>query len=499
MKAAVEERDAAERVLSTAVARVTARACDTFDPPKSIPNSLSRFSVTLRKSVYKDPSLHFFDVRRLYQVLGSEGLIDAVLALDETKASRASSHDDTDPHNARDGSAESLSTEPIEKEREEQRQMALLGIVAREAEQAMKTTTSASYLGAVLLKENRTSLREFKMLRVIGKGSFGKVLLAKHLRTDKVYAVKVMDKSTILQQDAADRIMSEHNVLLGNESHPFLVALHYSFQTPGKIYFVLDYVNGGELYFHLNRDKKFSERRSLFYAAELTSALGFLHDHNVLYRDLKPENILLDGRGHIMLTDFGLCKEAMGPDDRTGTFCGTPEYLAPEMLEKRPYGRGVDWWCLGCVTYEMIVGLPPFYCQDWERMYDLILHADLTFPALISPKCKSLLQGLLTRDPSFRLGCRGGDADEVKRHPAFSSTDFSRLDGRDITPPFDPKVQDFMDLSNFDPDVTSESVPRDVDASPLDLPPPLAGSSGGNPDRSAETLRTFSGIGHLTT
>ena len=153
-------------------------------------------------------------------------------------------------------------------------------------------------------------------------------------------------------------------------------------------------------YFHLNKEKKFPEKRALFYAAEITSALGFLHEHNVLYRDLKPENILLDKDGHVMLTDFGLCKEHMGPDDVTGTFCGTPEYLAPEMLLKQPYGRSVDWWTLGCVTYEMIVGLPPFYCQDWQQMYELILRGKLNFPAGVSARCRCVAFCRVLRIPT---------------------------------------------------------------------------------------------------
>jgi serine/threonine protein kinase len=193
--------------------------------------------------------------------------------------------------------------------------------------------------------------------------------------------------------------MSERNVLLGNVQHPFLVALRYSFQTPAKLfvargkkntnchsqtllhannrYLVLDYVNGGELFFHLQREKRFAPVRARFYAAEITSALGFLHTHNIVYRDLKPENILLDSLGHVVLTDFGLCKMNVAPGGTTSTFCGTPEYvyfcvpwafflshvtffpryLAPEVLQKQAYGRPVDWWCLGCVTYEMLCGL----------------------------------------------------------------------------------------------------------------------------------------------
>lgn len=469
------ERENAERALSHAIANIAMRVCKAQQPAKPPPKSLTKFCVTLKKSVYKDPSLHFFDVRRLYHALETEGLLNDVIGEPGTPSELMSDTDIT-----------------------EARQMELLDTVSREAESELKSS-GAAFLGAVLLQEKRAAIIDFLMLKVIGKGSFGKVLLAQHTRSDQVYAVKVMDKETILQQDAIDRIMSEHNVLLGNEVHPFLVGLHYSFQTPSKLYFVLDYVNGGELYFHLNKEKKFSVARSLYYSAELASGLGFLHGHNIIYRDLKPENILIDNQGHIMLTDFGLCKENMGPNDRTGTFCGTPEYLAPEMLQKIPYGRAVDWWCLGCVAYEMIVGLPPFYSQDWNQMYDLILYGELKFSALVPPKCRSLLQQLLTRDPAKRLGSGDGGVNDIKRHPAFAQIDFAKLENRELPPPFNPGVEGFMDLRNFDPEVTSEPISDNIDKDDLGLPPPLDTGRGGAPTNPAPgNFDTFTGIGQLS-
>ena len=314
------------------------------------------------------------------------------------------------------------------------------------------------------------------MLKVIGKGSFGKVLLGKHIKTHRVFAIKVLSKEAIVKQNEAKHIMSERNVLLKNRDHPFLVGLYYSFQTPAKLYFVLDYVNGGELFFHLQREKRFSVPRALFYAAEITSALTFMHSHDVVYRDLKPENILLDSKGHVVLTDFGLCKENVKPGGTTSTFCGTPEYLAPEVLKKHAYGRSVDWWCLGCVTYEMMCGLPPFYSRDCSEMYDRILHAPLRFPEIVPPLARSLLEGLLVRIPDQRLGGTAADADEIKAHPFFAAIDWvsaaagtllcnpsdppgpqAALDRREIPPPFNPGVADHMDLHNFDPQFTVRS------------------------------------------
>ena len=198
---------------------------------------------------------------------------------------------------------------------------------------------------------------DFEFLKVIGKGSFGKVLLAKHKKEEKIYAVKVLAKKMILKRNEKAHIMCERSVLLKNLHHPFLVGLQYSFQTRDKLYFVLHYVNGGELFFHLQKERYFPEPRARFYAAEITSALGYLHSQGIVYRDLKPENILLDAEGHIVLTDFGLCKDGLRDRDTTNTFCGTPEYLAPEVLRKEAYDRCVDWWCLGAVLYEMIYGL----------------------------------------------------------------------------------------------------------------------------------------------
>ncbi|MFT7809193.1 serine/threonine-protein kinase Sgk3 [Arapaima gigas] len=245
---------------------------------------------------------------------------------------------------------------------------------------------------------------DFDFLKVIGKGSFGKVLLAKRKLDGKYYAVKVLQKRVIVNRREQKHIMAERNVLLKNVKHPFLVGLHYSFQTTDKLYFVLDFVNGGELFFHLQRERTFPEPRAKFYVAEMASALGYLHSLNIVYRDLKPENILLDFQGHVVLTDFGLCKEGISLAETTTTFCGTPEYLAPEVLRKQPYDNTVDWWCLGSVLYEMLYGLPPFYSRDTHEMYDNILHKALLMRPGASSQAWSILQGLLEKDRTRRLG-----------------------------------------------------------------------------------------------
>ena len=287
------------------------------------------------------------------------------------------------------------------------------------------------------------------------------VLLAKRKLDGKFYAVKVLQKKIVLNRKEQKHIMAERNVLLKNVKHPFLVGLHYSFQTTEKLYFVLDFVNGGELFFHLQRERSFPEHRARFYAAEIASALGYLHSIKIVYRDLKPENILLDSVGHVVLTDFGLCKEGIAISDTTTTFCGTPEYLAPEVIRKQPYDNTVDWWCLGAVLYEMLYGLPPFYCRDVAEMYDNILHKPLNLRPGVSLTAWSILEELLEKDRQNRLGAKE-DFLEIQNHPFFESLSWTDLVQKKIPPPFNPNVAGPDDIRNFDATFTEETVPYSV-------------------------------------
>ncbi|XP_066558680.1 serine/threonine-protein kinase Sgk2 isoform X2 [Amia ocellicauda] len=306
---------------------------------------------------------------------------------------------------------------------------------------------------------------DFDFLAVIGKGTFGKVLLAKRKSDNKFYAVKVLQKKVILKKKEQKNIMAERNVLLKSLKHPFLVGLHYSFQTTEKLYFVLDYVNGGELFFHLQRERCFLEPRARFYSAELASAIGYLHSLNIVYRDLKPENILLDSQGHVVLTDFGLCKEGLEPEATTSTFCGTPEYLAPEVLKKQPYDRTVDWWCLGAVLYEMLFGLPPFYSRNVAEMYDSILYKPLHLPPGKTVAACDLLRGLLQKEQRCRLGALE-DFLEIKNHVFFSPLNWDDLYHKRINPPYNPNVNGPADLRHIDPEFTKEMVPNSVGRTP---------------------------------
>ncbi|XP_075440041.1 serine/threonine-protein kinase Sgk3 isoform X2 [Ascaphus truei] len=303
--------------------------------------------------------------------------------------------------------------------------------------------------------------KDFDFLKLIGKGSFGKVLLAKRKHDGKYYAVKVLQKKVILNKKEQKHIMAERNVLLKNVKHPFLVGLHYSFQTSDKLYFVLDFINGGELFFHLQRERTFLEPRARFYTAEIASALGYLHSIKIIYRDLKPENILLDSQGHIVLTDFGLCKEGIANSDTTLTFCGTPEYLAPEVIKKQPYDNTVDWWCLGSVLYEMLHGLPPFYSRDTAEMYENILHKPLALRPGASLPALSILEELLEKDRTLRLGANE-DFHDIQNHPFFACINWTDLVEKKIPPPYNPNVVGPDDITNFDTEFTEEMVPYSV-------------------------------------
>ncbi|UJR16199.1 hypothetical protein I4U23_003109 [Adineta vaga] len=321
-----------------------------------------------------------------------------------------------------------------------------------EAEESSNSsdTTNRVNLG----KTEKTSVKpdDFEFRTCIGKGSFGKVYLARHKTEDMIYAVKVVSKALIKRKREERHIMAERDVLVKNTRHPFLVSLQYSFQTPDKLYFVMDFVNGGELFFHLQQERAFSEQRARFYAAEITSAIGYLHKLDIIYRDLKPENILLDREGHIRLTDFGLCKVMLsseGREGRTGTFCGTPEYLAPEVLRRETYTKAVDWWCLGSVLYEMLCARPPFYSRDVNEMYDNILNRTLRFIGNISERAKHLIEQLLRKSPSERLGSGPEDVAEIKRQPFFDQIDWEKLEVKKIPPPWKPSVTSSTDLNQI--------------------------------------------------
>ncbi|KAL8447074.1 hypothetical protein Emed_004598 [Eimeria media] len=249
-------------------------------------------------------------------------------------------------------------------------------------------------------------------------------------------------------------------------SHPFIVQMHFAFQTPRKLYFVLEYCPGGELFFHLQKDRKFTESRARFYAAELLLALEHLHKHNVIYRDLKPENVLLDAEGHVRLTDFGLSKSGIADNNSARSICGTPEYIAPEILCQVGHGKAADWWSLGALLYEMLTGLPPFYTSDRQALFSNILGGGLEFPVHLSPVAVDLLRNLLHRDANERLGAGPSDAEEIKMHPFFRSVNWDLLLAKKVKPPFKPRLHSYEDSKYFPPELKKEPVISDNEDGP---------------------------------
>uniref|UniRef100_A0A8C2EUD1 Protein kinase C n=1 Tax=Cyprinus carpio TaxID=7962 RepID=A0A8C2EUD1_CYPCA len=308
------------------------------------------------------------------------------------------------------------------------------------------------------VQTKRMSLTDFSFIKVLGKGSFGKVMLAELKGTDEVYAVKVLKKDVILQDDDVDCTLTEKRILALARKHPYLTQLFCCFQTKDRLFFVMEYVNGGDLMFQIQRSRKFDEARSRFYAAEVTSALMFLHQHGVIYRDLKLDNILLDAEGHCKLADFGMCKEGILNGVTTTTFCGTPDYIAPEILQELEYGPSVDWWALGVLMYEMMAGQPPFEADNEDDLFESILHDDVLYPVWLSKEAVSILKAFMTKSPSKRLGCvlTQGLEEAIKVHPFFKEIDWVLLDQRKIKPPFKPRIKTKRDVNNFDQDFTRE-------------------------------------------
>lgn len=273
-----------------------------------------------------------------------------------------------------------------------------------------------------------------------------------------MYALKVLRKDNIIKRNQIEHTKTERSVL-GYVKHPFIVGLNMAFQSKDKLYFVLDYCAGGELFFHLGKLGRFAQDRARFYAAEIVLAISYVHSLDIVYRDLKPENVLLDHLGHIRLTDFGLSKEGISSSSSgANSFCGTPEYLAPEILNRQGHGRAVDWWSLGALLYEMLTGLPPFYCQDREKLFHKIRHSELPYPSTVKPEAKELLMGLLTKDPNRRLGSGPGDAEDIKVKSFFASIDWEKLFNHQIEPPWVPEIQSKSDTSQFDKEFTNMPV-----------------------------------------
>ncbi|KAJ3439722.1 ribosomal protein S6 KINASE [Anaeramoeba flamelloides] len=301
---------------------------------------------------------------------------------------------------------------------------------------------------------DKVTLKDFQLLSVIGRGTYGKVMQVKHNETKEIYAMKILQKGMLAKEKQIKHTMSERNVLM-RVKHPFLVKLHYSFQTLEKLYMILDYAPGGELFRRINDEGKLPIDCTRLYVAEIILALEHLHKMDIIYRDLKPENVLLDQGGHIKLTDFGLVKTDLHKKcgGKTRTFCGTPEYLAPEIILDKPYDETVDWWSLGILLYEMLVGVPPFYCELAEEVYELIIKSKLKIPFYVDDEAKDLIEQLLDRNPKTRL-----NIEEIKKHDFFINIDWEKVYNKEYEPDYIPKIESETDVCNFDEEFTEEVV-----------------------------------------
>ena len=298
------------------------------------------------------------------------------------------------------------------------------------------------------------TLEDFKHLKILGQGSFGKVVLVKNENNNKLYAMKILDKKFIVKKNQVSHTQTER-VLLEKLKHPFIVKLNYAFQDSKRLYFLTEFLQGGELFFHLRRNSGYKEKAVRFYMCQILLALEYMHDNNYIYRDLKPENILIDKEGNIKLTDFGLSK-IMPPDEKTTyTMCGTAEYLAPEILFGKGYDKTCDWFSFGVVLFEMFCGYHPFKSKG-QRIDPKIYLRKTYIPEKVGKTAKDLIEKLFVSNPKKRLGYKS--ADEVKNHPFFQGIDFDKVLKKEYKPPFIPKLNDDTDLRYFDENYTQLKV-----------------------------------------
>mmetsp|Transcript_35716 Transcript_35716/g.57772 ORF Transcript_35716/g.57772 Transcript_35716/m.57772 type:complete len:332 (+) Transcript_35716:75-1070(+) len=297
-----------------------------------------------------------------------------------------------------------------------------------------------------VVKKEVFRFEDFDIGATLGTGTFGRVRICRHKKSGKVYALKILNKAEIIRLKQVEHIKSEKDILARIE-HPYIVNLYGTCQDEKTLYMALEFVSGGEVFSHLRKAGRFSNETSKFFAASIVIAFQYLHSMHIAYRDLKPENLLLDREGFLKITDFGFAKVV---EDRTWTLCGTPEYLAPEIIQSKGHGKGVDWWALGILIYEMLAGFPPFYDENPFGIYQKILAGKVEFPRHFDSNAKDLIKKLLVADKTKRLGCLKNGAEDIKRHKWFKGMDWAALYAKQIRSPLAIDVKGEMDTSNFD-------------------------------------------------
>lgn len=306
--------------------------------------------------------------------------------------------------------------------------------------------------------------RDFEFVKVLGRGAFAKVYLVrgKGSNRDKWYALKAYNKQAIVQKNQAQYIHTEKAALQACSDHPYIVTLYFAFQSQDRLFLVMEYCGGGDLLSALTRRKAFTESEAAFYIGEIALALSHLHSKNIVFRDLKPENVVMDLDGHCLLTDFGISKEGIKDHTSANTFCGSPMYLAPEMLSRSGHGFALDWYSVGALLFELLTGLPPFYTNDKKQLFHNILRGHLVIPEYLSPNARDLIQRLLHRDPKQRLGSGPTGDREIFDHQFFSGINWEKLMARELPPPFQPKItkdpSGVPDTSNFPQAFTDQEI-----------------------------------------
>jgi len=305
----------------------------------------------------------------------------------------------------------------------------------------------------------KVSYSDFQPLKLLGRGSFGEVLLVRLKATGKIYAMKILDKKILKIKKQQNHTKTERDLMV-KINCPFIVNIKSAFQDDTNLYLVSEFMQGGDMFFHLHDGQIiiFSNEKTKFYMIELVLALVFLHKNNMVYRDLKPENILLDSEGHVKLTDFGLSKILEDEDDKAFTLCGTPQYLAPEVLLRQGYDKMVDWWSLGCVMYEMLCGCLPFAIKRGLKLSMKIYEKKIVFPKNIDKNAKDLIEKLLVVNPKNRIGYGPNGSEDIKNHPFFNGVDWDLAFEKKLTPPFVPKLKSDVDLRYFDNMFTDEPI-----------------------------------------